>query len=176
MSGMLFVAAMLLLALALGLLLWGWRQRQQSGVPEGKIIYSDTGAWRRNDRPLFSNRYRLTGKPDYLVRQGGEIIPVEVKSTQLRGRRPYASHVMQLAAYCLLVEDVLGVRPSHGILKYADVTLRIDYDEALRQALLATIQAMRRASGRRDIPRNHNDAIRCRYCGYRGACDQALES
>ncbi len=171
---MLLIGLLLLIAGVI-LFLVARKQREESGVPAGKIIYSDTGRWRRNDRPLFSNRYRLTGKPDYLVRQGREIIPVEVKSTRLRGRRPYASHVMQLAAYCLLVEDVLGVRPSHGILKYADTTLRIEYDQALRGELLATLRAMRRASGRRDIPRSHDDPHRCRFCGYRDACDQALD-
>jgi len=166
--------ALLLLITGILLLRFARGQRQESGVPEGEIIYSDTGAWRRNDRPLFSNRYRLTGKPDYLVRQGREIIPVEVKSTRLRGRRPYDSHVMQLAAYCLLVEDVLGARPSHGILKYADTTIRINYTDALRRELLTTLQAMQRAMRRRDVPRSHDDPNRCRYCGYRDACDQAL--
>ena len=171
---MLLIGLLLLIAGAL-LFLVARKQREESGVPAGEIIYADTGRWRRNDRPLFSNRYRLTGKPDYLVRQGREIIPVEVKSTQLRGRGPYDSHVMQLAAYCLLVEDVLGVRPSHGILKYADATLRIDYTEDLRTELLATLKDIRWARRHGDIPRSHDDPNRCRFCGYRDACDQALD-
>jgi len=166
--------ALMLLAAGVALFFIARGQRRASGVPAGEIIYSDTGDWRPNDRPLFSNRYRLTGKPDYLVRQGGEIIPVEVKSTQLRGRKPYDSHVMQLAAYCLLVEDVLGVRPSYGILRYADATLRIRYTPQLRDRLLATMAAMRRAERARDVPRSHDDPNRCRYCGYRDACDQTL--
>jgi CRISPR-associated exonuclease Cas4 len=172
---MTLLLAFLLLLLGLGLFFLVRRQRKASGLPEGEIVYTDAGDWQRNERPLFSNRYRLTGKPDYLVQQGGEVIPVEVKSTRLRGRPPYESHKMQLAAYCLLVEDVMGVRPSHGILRYADATIRLDYTDDLRQDLLATMAAMRRASTSPDVPRSHNDPVRCRLCGYRRACGQALD-
>jgi CRISPR-associated exonuclease Cas4 len=166
--------ALALLLLGLGLLALSRRRREASGMPAGEIIYTDAGDWRRNDRPLFSNRYGLTGKPDYLVRQGGAIIPVEVKSTRLRGREPYESHKMQLAAYCLLVEDVMKVRPGYGILKYADATIRVDYTDDLRRNVLMILDEMRRAMAARDVPRSHDDPRRCRYCGYRDVCDQAL--
>ena len=170
---MLFLALILLLG-GLGLLLLARREHHASGLPEGEIIYTDTGDWRRNDRPLFSNNYRLVGKPDYLVKQGGAVIPVEVKSTSLRGRSPYDSHKMQLAAYCLLVEDVVGVRPEYGILKYADATIRLDYSDDLREKVLAALSDIRQAMHARDVPRSHDDPVRCRFCGYRESCDQAL--
>ncbi len=169
-----FLLALVLLLLGLGLFFLARRQRKESGLPAGEIIYTDAGDWRRNDRPLFSNRYRLVGKPDYLVRQGRMIIPVEVKSARLRGRPPHDSHKMQLAAYCLLVEDALGVRPDYGILRYADATIRLDYTDALRRELLAAMTAMRRAAALPDIPRSHDDPARCHFCGYRESCDEAL--
>ena len=168
--------ALALLVLGVILLLMARWQRQKSGLPAGKVIYTDTGDWQRNDRPLFSDRFRLVGKPDYLVQQGNAIIPVEVKSTRLNGRPPYDSHKMQLAAYCLLVEDVLSQRPAYGILKYADATFRLDFDDALRGQLLETMAAMRRASHARNAPRSHHDPVRCRFCGYRESCDQALNA
>jgi len=97
--------------LLLAVLLWlaaRWLRRH-SGLPAGQVIYSDTGAWRRNDRTLFAPAYQLIGKPDYLVRRGDEITPVEVKSGRAP-RRPWEGHVLQLAAYCLLVEEALGAR------------------------------------------------------------------
>lgn len=165
-----------LFLLLLGLLLWIGARRQQraQGLPDGVIIYDDAGDWQRNQRTLFSQRYRLSGKPDYLVRSGREIIPVELKTTRLRGRPPYHSHQMQLAAYCLLVEETMGMRPSYGILKYDDVTLRVPYDEPLRQELLDTLRAMRRAMSAGDVARSHQERQRCRHCGYRHVCDQAL--
>jgi CRISPR-associated exonuclease Cas4 len=168
--------ALVLLVVGFGLLLLARRERKASGLPAGKVIYTDAGDWQRNDRPLFSNRYQLVGKPDYLVQQGNAIIPVEVKSTRLNGRPPYDSHKMQLAAYCLLVEDVLSQRPAYGILKYADATVRLEFDDALRGQLLETLAVMRRASHARNVPRSHNDTVRGRFCGYRESCDQALNA
>ena len=58
----------LLLTLLGGLLLWlGRRQRQRSGLPEGTVLYRDTGEWQETERPLHSRRYGLVGRPDYLV-------------------------------------------------------------------------------------------------------------
>ena len=160
----------------IGLLLWVYakQKRRRSGLPSGQIRYNDASTWQRNERPFFSSRYRLTEKPDYLVQQGRTWIPVEVKSTRLRGRRPYHAHVMQLAAYCLLIEDLLGVRPSYGILRYEDATVSVNYTEALRDELLATLSAMRRATRARDVPRSHEEPARCRACGFRTECGQAL--
>jgi hypothetical protein len=43
----------------------------------GEVIYSDNDAV---DEGLVSHRYGLTGKPDYISREGEELIPVERKS------------------------------------------------------------------------------------------------
>lgn len=167
----------ILLTLALFcILVGGWlylrsgQLRRSSGLPAGEISYVDAGDWRRNHRPLFSEHYQLTGKPDYLVERGGVTIPVEVKSGHLRGDDPYDSHKLQLAAYCLLVEDSTGVRPPHGILKYANTTLQLPYTDALRAELLATLDHMRAARTAHNLARNHDDPARCRNCGYQHAC------
>src|SRR5260370_32268139 len=93
----LLLIALLLLG-ALGLWLWARRERVAAGLPSGQVVYVDTGAWQRNEQPLFSNTYQLTGKPDYLVRERSRVIPVEVKS-RAAPDEPYLAHVMQLAAY-----------------------------------------------------------------------------
>ena len=117
-------------ALLGGLLLWlGRRQRQSSGLPAGTVLYRDTGEWQETERPLRSRRYGLVGRPDYLVqtRDRGKsfVVPVEVKS-RARPAQPYASHILQLATYCLLVEENFDAAPPYGLLRYADATLRID--------------------------------------------------
>ncbi len=69
-----------LLALGLLLLWLSWRGHTRSGLPQGRVIYTDMGGWNRPERPLFSREFLLTGKPDYLVADGDDVIPVEVKS------------------------------------------------------------------------------------------------
>ena len=80
--------------------------RKQSGIPGGKIIYSDVKMWGKPlEKPLFDGSIGLVGKPDYLIEQNGLVIPVEVKSCR-PPEAPYDLHIFQLAAYCLLVEKV----------------------------------------------------------------------
>ncbi|MEX1018948.1 MAG: PD-(D/E)XK nuclease family protein [Litorilinea sp.] len=159
-----------------GLLLWrGRKLRAATGLPHGEIVASDTGAWETVDAPLRSRRYGLVGRPDYLVRsrvKGRAMwIPVEVKSAR-RPRQPAAGHILQLATYCLLVEDVHKTRPAYGLLHYVDVTLEIPYTDALRQAVLDSADAIRKARHAPDVPRTHTVAARCRGCGYRAACGE----
>src|SRR3990172_6771100 len=169
---------MLLLAflLILGALLLLWaaaRQRRSAGLPGGRIIYTDTNRWDRLEKPLYDPALEITGKPDYLVEQGGTLIPVEVKSRRI-SRAPYDSHVYQLAAYCLLVQRVFGKRPPYGILQYANRTFAIDYTPELERALLDVLTEMRSQERRRDVERSHNSPQRCARCGFRSVCDQAL--
>lgn len=168
------IGAALLLALLGGLLLWlGRRQRVASGLPPGEVVYSDTGQWEQPARPLRSRRYGLVGRPDYLVdvRQGRRTftVPVEVKSRQ-RPPQPYASHILQLAAYCLLVEDNFDSRPPYGLLRYADATLRIPFTDDLRRQVLAAADDIRQARRAPDMARSHDEPGRCVACGYRSAC------
>ncbi len=175
MPAFLLFLAFLLLALGAWFFLRAGRLRQATGLPAGEIVYVDTGDWRRNDRPLFSAKRQLTGKPDYLVENRQETIPVEFKSTHLRGDDPYDSHKLQLATYCLLVEETTGKRPSHGILQYANVTLRLPYTDSLRAELLQTLEQIRKAHSARTIPRSHDDPARCRHCGYLQDCGDSIE-
>lgn len=42
------------------------------------------------------------------------------------------SEVLQLAAYCLLVEETQGQRPAHGLTRYQNQTFAVDYTSHLR--------------------------------------------
>jgi CRISPR-associated exonuclease Cas4 len=137
------------------------------------VIYSDTGAWRRNEQSPFSATHGLAGKPDYLVERDDEIVPVEVKSGATPAQ-PRPGHILQLAAYCLLVEETLGRRVSHGVIQYADRQFAIDYTPALKAELLRTLDDMRAALQSGDAHRDHADPRKCAACGLREACDERL--
>ena len=129
----------------------------------------------KQERPLVSQRYGLTGRPDYLVRTDEGIIPVEAKSTRCPANgRPYDSHIMQLAAYCLLVEDVLGADVPYGVVRYADEEVAVDYTPELREELIALLEEMNDARLADDVHRSHDDARRCKGCSMRESCDEAL--
>lgn len=161
-----------LLAFAAVVLLRGaGARRRLAGLPRGRVVYRDM-----DDTPahvLFSNRHRLTGRPDYLVLEDGVVCPVEVKPGRT-ARQPYDGDVLQLGAYCLLVEETEHQHPPCGYLRYADHTFEIPYTDELRDAVLDALDDIRHDLGASDVAPNHANAGRCRSCGFRDGCDQAL--
>lgn len=167
--------AVVLLALAVLVWLLARRTRSGTGLPPGVVVYSDTGGWSRVERPFFSATLRLTGKPDYLVRQGDRVIPVEVKSGHAPAGGPHAGHVYQLAAYCALVAEAQGRRPAYGIIQYADRSLAVDYSRELEAELHGLLAEMRADVEADDVARSHDSAARCHACGFWEVCDEALD-
>ncbi|MEM7336040.1 MAG: Dna2/Cas4 domain-containing protein, partial [Chloroflexota bacterium] len=147
------------------LVAWMWSHantlRDQLGIPEGKVIYTDAGTWFPNQEHLSAEDIQLTGKPDYLVEQAdGMIIPVEVKSSAAP-EEPWDSHLYQVAAYCFLVEASYGVRPDYGILQYRDRAFAIDYTEELEDELLDIVEEMRLAIRSNGANRDHHNKHLC---------------
>jgi len=172
------IVAAAFLAAALALLWLAAWLRRRAGVPVGRLVYSDTGRWEDVPEPLYAPSANLAGRPDYLVRRRKRIIPVEVKSTAAPGK-PYRSHVLQLAAYCLLVEEAYGERPPYGLLHYAPAdgqerTFAVHYTRALERELLDTLEWMREDWQHRRADRDHDDPARCRSCSYAEYCEQRL--
>ena len=164
------------LALLFFALLFFWqsnRQRSEAGLPGGRVIYTDTRGWSKLEKPLFYAALELTGKPDYLVEQNGKIIPVEVKSGRAPDA-PYDSHIYQLASYCLLVEKTYHKRPPYGIIHYEDKDFSVEYTHELEQSLLELITEMKRDGMKKEVARSHEQASRCKRCGFRSVCDQSL--
>jgi CRISPR-associated exonuclease Cas4 len=163
------LALVLVAALLIG---WGMRLRARTGLPWAPVRYSDAG-WSAVEKPLVARKLGLTGKPDYLVEMRGRTIPIEVKPGRYAAR-PYDSDLMQLAAYCVLVEETTGVAPPYGLLRYAEATFRLDYTDRVRDDLLDLIEEMRGALLEADCDRSHDDVYRCQSCGFFHQCEQAL--
>ncbi|MBI5565579.1 MAG: CRISPR-associated protein Cas4 [Chloroflexi bacterium] len=171
---MLAILAILVILIGFLILSQGRRMQIETGLPSGRVVYADTGAWKTVERPLFSALHQLAGKPDYVVKQGRQTIPIEVKSGSAPGDGPRRSHLLQLAAYCLLIEEHYQQRPEYGIIKYADRTFEIDYTPALETALLDVLDSMRANLDEGEAARSHDEPGRCLHCGYRHACDERL--
>ena len=165
--------AFALLFLAFFLFWQSNRQRKAAGLPGGRVIYTDTRGWNKLEKPLYSAALDLTGKPDYLIEKNGQIIPVEVKSGRAP-EAPYDSHIYQLASYCLLVEKTYAKRPPYGIIHYENRDFAVDYTPELEASLLDLLAEMKRDERRKQVPRSHEQASRCKRCGFRDVCDQRL--
>ena len=144
------------------------RKRRKVNV-DGKVLYVGTD----DQRMLISERYKLTGRPDYILMIGNELIPVDLK-TGRQPRGPLFSHILQIGAYCLLLSDESGKRVSRGILKYGDVEHEIEFDDELENLLLGKLAEMRRLMKSGDVHRNHNRVGKCVGCSRRENCPERL--
>ena len=166
--------ALAVLALAAGAALW-WaseRQRQRLGLSRGRAVYQDLA---ENLVPVLQARtLPLRGRPDLLIHQGDALIPVEVK-TGGTPREPYRGHVLQLLAYCLLVEEHHGVRPPFGLIRYPEREFRIAYDARRERELRSLVELIAHEKARTaEQHRSHELPRRCAACGFRVHCEEQL--
>ena len=123
-------------------------------------------------RTLSSPRYRLSGRPDELRRsRDGRLVPVEIKSTRApHNGVPYPSHRIQLLAYCLLLEETLGVAPPFGLLSFGDKTeISVPWDDGAWAQVLEVL---------REWPRPYSGAMdpapgKCHTCQFNRVCEGA---
>lgn len=141
------------------------------GIPDGKVIYSDLDG---SAKPLRSRQFGITGKPDYIIRdKNNALIPVELKSGLTR--RPHRGHVLQLAAYCLLIEEIYGRTVPYGIIVYGDGLQHfIEFDSDLKAELLSTVADMRSCWNEGHPRRTHSSWRRCSSCLLREDCSYCL--
>src|SRR2546428_10798345 len=115
---------LLLVALGLGILILNERRYRRErllaerhrtlGLPEGELVYEDADG---EGEPLSSSAYPLVGKPDYIVQlPDGRPVPVELKLNVHDVSVPHSNHAVQVAAYCLILEDYFEHAPTYGIL------------------------------------------------------------
>lgn len=168
----------LFLAGALGILLWNERrvqherllnERQRAlGLPEGELVYEDADG---QGESLSSSAFPLIGKPDYIVRlRDGRPVPVELKLNVQDATAPYANHQIQVAAYCLILEDYFEQAPTHGILRYADREFTVEYTPAMRRKVIRLLEQMALCSAQEPPPLARQRVAKCRVCTFQPVC------
>lgn len=169
---------MLLAALALCILLLNERRRLRErlieerhralGLPAGELVYEDADG---KGELLSSSAYPLIGKPDYVVQvPDGRPVPIELKPGLHDVPAPYSNHIIQLAAYCLILEDYFEQAPTHGILRYADREFTVEYTPALRKKVIRLLTEMDRCSAQEPPALKNQRAAKCRACAFQAVC------
>jgi CRISPR-associated exonuclease Cas4 len=163
-SLVLLVAAAVLAYVCLGVIQRG--RRRSIGLSGSTVLFADDS--RVGSPTLRSERLRLVGRPDQLVRISGQLIPVEQKP---RAKRVHDSHVLQVAAECLLVSEAYGVRPPYGLLVLANGRQhRVPFTRELEQRLLQMLARMNRLVATNHEPGPRWMGGRCRACGFFDTC------
>lgn len=165
-----------LLILLAVLLLWRTRcphlqkQPRKDTMPGFTLIYADQKQSGKKSegfgKLLYSAKYDLQGKPDYIFKKrlGSAIVPVELKSGAIKDAPlPHPGDLLQLAAYFLLLEDIYGKRPSYGWLKYSDYMFYVRNTRNLRKEVKQTMADMRKMLEDGEGTPNAS-FITCRHC------------
>jgi CRISPR-associated exonuclease Cas4 len=147
------------------------RLRNLHGIEKSTIEYVD--APDEGSELLYSEKLGLRGRPDYILKNNGNLVPVEAKTGRIP-RGPLFSHILQLAAYCLLIEENYKKAPPYGIIKYSEVQHKIDYTDELRSTLISKLENMRKIQASGEAHRNHKRPAKCKGCSRREECPEKL--
>jgi len=120
------------------------------------------------EKEIVSEKYGIKGKPDYVLKIDNEYIPVEEKTADLKS--PTFPHVIQITAYCMLIEDRYGIAPSYGILKYKNMEFKIPYEARWKNLVLQLRENMIKDIEKGESHRNHNNIKKCKNCVRKEYC------
>jgi CRISPR-associated exonuclease Cas4 len=143
--------------------------RRRAQRRAGRLLQADLP--NRPGMLLRSPRFRIAGRPDELrVLADGRWVPVELKTRSTPRAGPPPSHRIQVAAYCLLVEETTGRPPPYGLLRYGDGgEFRIDWTRDLRQRVIDLRYELAAPYDGRALPSRG----KCSGCPWRMSCDRS---
>lgn len=144
------------------------RKRNDSGFAAHEVAVAMEGSAMVPAREYISLRQGLAGKPDALVKEGDEIVPVERKPLAKKLRDRY---VAQLLVYMRLIEEFEGRRPSRGYLILGPECKRVTVEnsDAKQKWLDSLIAEMRGVLDGREARATPHGA-KCSKCGVRERC------
>lgn len=134
-----------------------------------KLFYTDETPKKRKKKViykkiLYSKKYNIQGKPDFIYKKGNKCFVVELKSGKIKNNdMPYFGDLMQLVSYFLIVEDVYGYKVKKGKLIYSDCAFVVKNTKSLRRQVLEIIDSMRNML-KTGYGYANPSFIHCRYC------------
>jgi len=143
-------------------------RRRVLGLPSGDLVYEDADG---QGEILYSDQVPLVGKPDYVIKlSNGQLVPIELKLSVQNATSPHSNHVLQVAAYCLILEDYSEVPPTHGVLRYADRDFTVEYTPTLRKKVIRLLSEMQNCDETRRPQLARQRPTKCRACTFQPIC------
>ena len=141
---------------------------QALGLPPGELVYENTDGL---GEAITSDEFPVSARPTYIVRlPDKQLLPVDVKPIAINAMNPDSHHVLQVATYCLILEEYAEEPPTHGILRYTDREFPIEYTTALRRKVLRHLKQMDLCSSQQPPALQKQKATKCRACIYQPIC------
>ncbi len=121
---------------------------------------------------LISNKLKLRGKIDYLIiTKFGELIPVEIKWSELEHGTVKRDHKLQLAAYSLMIEENFNKVVKRAIIYYTRIKklITIPIDEDMKNEVKRIISEINKIISNEEIPKVVKSK-HCVNCGFKNYC------
>ncbi len=145
---------------------------RESGL-EGAELWKSLTPKISSEVSVASPKLRLRGVVDRLMIYRNKIIPVEIKTGKSQGGRAWKSHLIQIAAYMLILGDSWeGSDVSKGVVRYVDEKKSVDVamNPFLREEVLRTRDSVLKLLSSAEIPPKVKNLNKCRSCGIREQC------
>ena len=146
------------------------------------LIYADQKQGKKHEEDfgklLYSAKYELQGKPDYIFQSPvlKKVVPVELKSGVIdEEEMPHHGDLLQLGAYFLILEDVYGQKPPFGRIVYQDYMFEIKNTAKIRNEVLSTMKEMREML-QYGVGKAKPSFVTCRPCVCNGTVCQFSET
>jgi len=150
------------------------KRHRETGFTVNEVAVAMEGSSMVPTREYISRSQGLAGRPDALVQEGDEFIPVERKPLARKLRDRY---VAQLLVYMRLVEEFEGRRPSKGYLLLGSECRRviIENSDARQRWLSTLLEQMRCVLGGGEARATPHPA-KCSKCDVRSRCPARVEA
>jgi CRISPR-associated exonuclease Cas4 len=144
------------------------RARRETGITRKMVVQSVDGGSFVSGRELFAPSLGLIGRPDAIVRENGVLIPLERK---MSGAKLRDKDIAQLLIYCRLLEEIEGVRPSHGYLITGPNAkrIRVENSDERREWVEDILKDMRRSLSSGNFTATPSKR-KCDGCSVRDRC------
>ncbi len=149
------------------------KRHRDTGFSLNEVAIAMEGSSIVPSREYISIAQGLAGKPDALVKEGEDLIPVERKPLAKKLRDRY---VAQLVVYMKLVEEFEGHRPSKGYLLLGEDCRRITIEnsEAKQKWVGTLISQMRKILDGEEARATPHPA-KCSKCDVRHRCPSRVD-
>jgi CRISPR-associated protein Cas4 len=143
-------------------------------VNTGKYIHDNrkNGVKKRKELFIVSDKWNIKGKVDYVETVDGELIPVEIKKSRKKFKKPPLNDVMQLTCGAILLEERFGKIVRRGKLLYDgshDCTW-IKITRSKKMTLKKMLKRMRESRRTGKLPKKVKNKNKCTGCSIKPYC------
>jgi len=131
----------------------------------------------KNTKKLFrinitSNKHKITGILDCLIKQENKYIPIEYKQAKTQKGKPHPHHKYQLVAYAIILDDIYNTITTKGYIYYHldDKLIKININETMKNHVIKAINHIREMITTENEPLVRPQTPKCIACGYRRYC------